>query len=109
VITLGSPFRTVEAHRGRPLTVPSTSIYTRDDGVVRWQLSIDETGPGAANPRAENIEVYGTHVGLGVSPTVILAILDRLAQPEDGWQPFRPPLALRPFYPQPRSSQGRAA
>ena len=35
VITLGSPFRTVEGHHRRPLTVPSTSIYTRDDGVVR--------------------------------------------------------------------------
>jgi hypothetical protein len=86
-----------------PLTVPATSIYTRDDGVVRWQLCVDEVGPAAPNPRAENIEVYGTHIGLGVNPAAVVAILDRLAQPEDEWRPFRPPVALRPWYPRPVS------
>lgn len=130
VITLGSPYRMAVGDRSTasalweriehlhdgdlpvagfseaerpPLTVPATSIYTRDDGVVRWQLCIDETGPTAPNPRAENIEVYGTHIGLGVNPSVILAVLDRLALPEDEWRPFRPPLGLRPWYPTPAS------
>jgi pimeloyl-ACP methyl ester carboxylesterase len=85
--------------RRPPLAVPATSIYTRDDGVVRWHLCIDDTGPGAPNPRAENIQVYGTHVGLGINPSVILAILDRLARPEGDWQPFHPPAAVRWWYP----------
>ena len=88
-----------DEHARPPLEVPATSIYTRHDGVVRWQLCIDVTGPGAPNPRAENIEVYGTHIGLGINPSVIVAILDRLSQPEDDWRPFRPPLALRLWYP----------
>jgi pimeloyl-ACP methyl ester carboxylesterase len=102
VITMGSPYRMVEG-RHTAGAVPATSIYTRDDRVVRWHMCIDEVGPEATNRRAENIEVYGTHVGLGVNPAVIVAILDRLAQPEDGWRPFRAPLALKPWYPRPSS------
>ena len=105
VITLASPFRTFgdPARTGgpsmRPLTVPATSIYTRTDGVVRWTHCIDETGADAANPRAENVEVRGTHLGMGVNPSVALVILDRLAQPEGGWTPFDRPVALTPWYP----------
>jgi pimeloyl-ACP methyl ester carboxylesterase len=100
VITMGSPFRTFEGRYSRPLGMPVTSIYTRDDGVVRWHHCIDELG---ASRQASNIEVYGTHIDLGVNPAVIFAVLDRLGQPEDAWQPFRPPLALRPLYPAPAS------
>ena len=130
VITLGSPYRMVDGDRSAaspiwerlehlhdgdmgigditerdrpPLTVPATSIYSRDDGVARWQTCIDETGPGAGNPRAENIEVYASHVGLGFNPAVVLAVLDRLAQPAGDWRPFRPPAIFRPWYPQPAS------
>jgi pimeloyl-ACP methyl ester carboxylesterase len=92
-----------------PLRVPATSIYTRTDGVVRWRLCLDDTGPAAANPRAENVEVYGTHVGLGFNPAALFAVLDRLAQPEDGWQPFVAPTMLRPLYPTPPTWQGTEA
>jgi pimeloyl-ACP methyl ester carboxylesterase len=97
VITLGSPYRSFE-NSPAPLAVPATSIYTRTDGVTSWQLCIDRTGP-----RAENIEVYGTHTGLGVNPAVILAVLDRLGQPEDDWRPFRPPWWAHCSYPEPET------
>jgi len=84
-----------------PLRVPATSIFTRTDGVVRWQLCLDATGPSARNPRVENIEVYGTHSGLGVNLLAAFAVLDRLAQPAEGWRPFRTSAALIPFYPCP--------
>ena len=32
-----------------------------------------------------------------------IAVADRLAQPVERWRPFRPPLALRPWYPRPAS------
>lgn len=124
VITLGSPFRFREPDRssaswwydivapkgerfaGRavpeesrePLPVPSSSIYSRYDGIVRWHACIDEEGP-----ERENIEVLGTHNGLGVNVAATVAILDRLAQPEGQWAPFRPRPALRAFYPTPAS------
>jgi len=127
VITLGSPFRMVESdrfapfsrdrwerfvgdhaeeldllwvheHHRPPLEVPATSIYSPDDGLAPWELSIDETGPNAGNPRAENVAVWGTHVGIGANPASLAVILDRLAQPEDHWRPFKPIPLLAPWY-----------
>jgi pimeloyl-ACP methyl ester carboxylesterase len=104
VITLASPFRDPDATSalitrlaGRrpprapdvierlrsPLPVPTTAIYSRTDGIVAWQCSVQEAGP-----QTENIEVEASHVGLGVNPAVLYAIADRLAQPEGQWQPF---------------------
>jgi pimeloyl-ACP methyl ester carboxylesterase len=69
--------------RRPPPSIPSTSIFSRSDGIVAWQCSVDHTGP-----QTENIEVVASHVGLGVHAGVLYAIADRLAQPEGGWQPF---------------------
>ncbi|MFM7293420.1 MAG: esterase/lipase family protein [Burkholderiales bacterium] len=67
----------------KPPPVPTTSIYSRTDGVVAWQLSHQTPGKFA-----ENIEVVASHVGLGLNPTALYAVADRLAQPERQWQPF---------------------
>ena len=106
VITLGTPFtggarssnawRLFEALNGRdhfePTVragmrqappVPTTSIYSRSDGVVAWQCCVQ-----AAGARTENIEVEGSHTGMAVHPLVLHAIADRLAQPEAAWLPF---------------------
>ena len=106
VITLGSPFvgsghatnawKIYEAVSGqsaddearwsqvRPTpAVPTTSIYSRTDGVVAWQCSLEKAGP-----QAENIEVLASHLGLGFHPAVLYALADRLAQPEGEWKPF---------------------
>ena len=106
VITLGTPFtggarstnawRLFEALNGRdhfePAVragmrqappVPTTSIYSRSDGVVAWQCCVQ-----AGGARTENIEVEGSHTGMAVHPLVLHAIADRLAQPEAAWQPF---------------------
>lgn len=63
--------------------VPSTAIYTRGDGIVAWQNCVE---PAAAT--TDNIEVVGSHCGLGVNPAVLYAVADRLAQPEGEWKPF---------------------
>jgi hypothetical protein len=76
--------------------VPTTSIFSRTDGVVAWQCSVEKNGP-----QAENIEVIASHIGLGAHPAVLYALADRLAQPEDDWKPFNRTL-LGPFvYPDP--------
>ena len=74
-----------DSERG-PLPVPSTSIYTRSDGVSRWELCLEAEGEFR-----ENIEVRGSHVGLAVNRAAILAVLDRLAQPDDSWATFARP------------------
>ena len=106
VITLGSPFaghpretnawRLYEFASGHridshdfhgplriPPPVPTTSIWSRTDGVVSWQCSVE-----TRRQLAENIVVNSSHFGLGAHPATLYAIADRLAQPEGGWRPF---------------------
>lgn len=63
--------------------VPTTSIFSRTDGICAWQNCLNEDGP-----EAENIEVCGSHLGLGHHPAAVYAIADRLAQPEGQWKKF---------------------
>ncbi len=64
--------------------VPSTAIFTKSDGVVAWQICLE---PKAEN--TDNIEVLGSHCGLGVNPVVLYAVADRLALAENAWTPFK--------------------
>jgi triacylglycerol lipase len=57
-----------------PGSVRLTSIYSREDGVVRWQSCVV--------PYADNVEVPGTHVGLILNPQAYVAIATALAGPE---------------------------
>lgn len=76
-----------------PPPVPTTSIYSRSDGIVAWRCSVNEPGP-----LAENIEVHASHVGMGMNPLALYAIADRLAQPPGGWKPFEPTGVRRWFF-----------
>lgn len=118
VITLGSPLNlgvddrttvgplydrlerrgTFIRHRGEidldAVPCPSTSIFTRTDGIVAWRSCRQTPGP-----KAENIEVRGSHCALGVNVGAVFAVADRLATRTDEWQAFRPPPVLRRLYP----------
>jgi hypothetical protein len=85
-----------EALREAP-PVPTTSIYSRSDGIVAWQCSVEQLGP-----LAENIEVEASHTGMGVNPLVLHALADRLAQPEGQWHPFRRTGLRRLVFPDPQ-------
>ena len=110
VITLGTPFagshkstnawRLYELTSGRDVQrevaqfdlpaappVPTTSIYSRSDGVVAWHASIQARC--ADNPKTENIEVFASHLGLGLNPTTWWVLADRLSQPEGHWKKFQ--------------------
>lgn len=56
--------------------VPCCAIYSKSDGIVRWDCSLEEEAPNT-----ENVEVTGSHFGLGFNPQVIRAIAERLAKP----------------------------
>ncbi|HVZ44662.1 MAG TPA: alpha/beta hydrolase [Ramlibacter sp.] len=108
VVTLGSPFaappkatnawRIYELASGRSAEeehrrsgalseappVPTTSIYSRSDGVVAWRGSIQPPD----HARTENIEVIASHFGMGLNPSAWWAVADRLAQAEGEWKPF---------------------
>jgi pimeloyl-ACP methyl ester carboxylesterase len=110
VITLATPFRDISAshaarlvpirpngrslgeahelraHLRRPLPVPTTSLFSKSDGIVAWRSCLEERGP-----ERENVEVACSHTGMGFHPEALAVIADRLAQPEGGWQPYRAP------------------
>ena len=124
VITLGTPFsgshkstnawRLYELTSGRDIhketerfdlptapMVPTTSLFSRTDGVVAWSASIQQ--PSNHNPFTENIEVFASHVGLGLNPAAWWAVADRLAQPEGQWKPFAPTTRVqRMIFPDPQ-------
>ena len=66
-----------------PPPVPTTSVYSKTDGIVNWRHSIQKN-----HPDTENIEVPASHMGLGFNPLVMYVIADRLAQREGEWKPF---------------------
>ena len=127
VITLGSPFggapkasnawklyerasqRKVEDWPERermriPPPVPSTAIFSRSDGIVAWQGCLEQEGP-----ESENVEVEGSHCGLGHNPAVLYAIADRLAQAEGAWRPFDRIGIKGLIYPDPRRDSAAPA
>ena len=71
-----------QANRAPP-SVPTTSIYSRSDGVTAWQNCLE-----TATATAENVEVVGSHMGLPHNAMAFHVVADRLAQPETGWQPY---------------------
>jgi hypothetical protein len=89
--------RAYELYSGKPLqqdpvraerlrrapSVPTTSIYSKTDGVVAWQCSLNED-----TPHTENIEIHASHLGLGVNPLALYAVADRLRQAPAHWQRF---------------------
>ncbi|NND00384.1 MAG: alpha/beta fold hydrolase [Gammaproteobacteria bacterium] len=66
----------IAARESRPIRVPVTSIYSKRDGIVSWQASIDRH-----NPQVDHIEVGATHLGLGISPDVFRIIAAKLVNP----------------------------
>lgn len=108
VITLGTPFKmmslalpvekfyeilskdkshkdpTIIGQLKEPPPVPFTSIYSKTDGVVPWQCSIEDP-----SPYVENIEIpYASHLGLGHNPMTMFVVANRLKQTKDNWVPF---------------------
>ncbi len=115
VVTLGTPFagapkstnawRLYEAVSGREIDresekyelhvappVPTTSVFSRTDGIVAWQGSIQP--PQTSHEHTENIEVVASHFGIGLNPSAWWAVADRLAQAQDAWRPFAKPKML---------------
>ncbi|MEM6631312.1 MAG: alpha/beta hydrolase [Bacteroidota bacterium] len=117
VITLGSPFKGVKeannvawihdliAKRKKmdidpalftemplPAPVPTTAIYTKEDGIVPWQLCLEQE-----DDIHQNIQVRGSHFGLGVNPTVLEIIADRLLHNRENWVYFEETNVVKDF------------
>ncbi len=122
VITLGSPFRGIHQPNNvawvynlisggkrikdidpilfenipLPAPVPTTAVYTKEDGIVPWELCLEEE-----DDIHQNIQVRGSHLGLGVNHAVLDIISDRLLYSRVNWEHFRPKSIVKDilFYP----------
>jgi pimeloyl-ACP methyl ester carboxylesterase len=65
--------REIADTEGTPITVPGAAIDSRRDGVVDWTTCVDDV-----SPRATNIEVGSSHVGMGLDPDVWTAVANAL-------------------------------
>ena len=77
----------------RPPPCPTTSIYSRSDGVVAWPCSLNEPAP-----LAENVEIQASHIGMAANPLALVVVADRLRQDPRHWQPFARSGARRWFF-----------
>ena len=78
----------------KPPPVPTTSIYSKTDGIVAWQCSINPP----RHAHTENIEVHASHIGMGMNPLAMYAIADRLRQDPAHWKRFDANGARRWFF-----------
>ncbi len=78
----------------KPPPVPTTSIYSKTDGIVAWQCSINPP----EHAHTENIEVHASHIGMGMNPMAMYAIADRLRQDPAHWKRFDVKGARRWFF-----------
>ena len=86
--------RFLELHEAPP--VPTTSILTKTDGVVHWRGSVQ----AKSHDECENIRVRASHLGLGVNPSVMIALADRLSQEKGSWEPFKGKATHRWMFPE---------
>jgi pimeloyl-ACP methyl ester carboxylesterase len=63
---------------GAPLPVPSTSIYSRSDGVVHWQACTSQDD----DDEIDSVEVDASHLGLIWHPEVLAVVAERLSRPD---------------------------
>jgi pimeloyl-ACP methyl ester carboxylesterase len=86
-LTSGIEIERDQGHRDLPTAPPqpTTSIYSRSDGIVPWRGSVQD--PHHAH--TENVEVVASHIGLGLNASTWWAVADRLSQPEGRWRPFQ--------------------
>lgn len=112
VITIGTPFNVAagETHVGwlfrllsgrpalasealaqrllEPPPLPTTSIFSRSDGVVAWQSCRHVR----AADGVQDVEVCGSHLGLVWNRAVLDVVADRLAMRPGQWHRYAPPL-----------------
>lgn len=108
VITIGTPFNAeadhtnvgwlfrllsgssvgMDAALSRRLRTPpplrTTSIYSRSDGVVAWETCRHDM----RSDLVHDIEVDGSHMGMGWNRNVLAAVADRLGQQPGSWRRY---------------------
>lgn len=67
-----------------PPPIRTTSIYSRSDGVVAWETCRHDK----RSRLVQDIEVDGSHMGMGWNREVLNIVADRLGQQAGPWRPY---------------------
>jgi len=68
-----------------PAPVPTTAIYSKNDGIVPWQACMEQT----VDAIHQNVRIEGCHFGLGHNPEVWLILEDRLQYTRENWKIYQ--------------------
>lgn len=85
---LGGSAASIDPMRMERLCIPppirTTSIYSRSDGVVAWETCRHDK----RSRLVQDIEVDGSHMGMGWNREVLNIVADRLSQQSGPWRPY---------------------
>ena len=76
----------ISEQRHLPPPVPTTSIYSKGDGVVDWRHCLEQS-----SAQTENVEVSSSHLGMALHPGALYVVADRLQHTKQRWRKFRKP------------------
>ncbi len=68
-----------------PAPVPTTALFSKDDGIVPWAACME----CEEDNLHQNVEIKGTHFGLGFKPSVLHITQDRLKYTKENWPPYK--------------------
>lgn len=69
-----------------PDGIPTTSIFSKSDGIGGWQSCLNP-----ATPLSENVEISSSHLGMVWHADTLSILLDRMSQVEGQWKPYAHP------------------
>jgi pimeloyl-ACP methyl ester carboxylesterase len=91
------PIDQAALHHAPP--VPTTAIYSKGDGIVNWQTTLQKDG----HAQTQSIQVRGSHCGMTFNPSIWFLIAERLSTPVGQWRPFERRNWRSLFYPRAHS------
>ncbi len=69
-----------------PAPVPTTAIYSKSDGIVNWKMCMETVETDIH----QNVEVRGSHIGMGSNFSILRLLANRLQQEKHNWEAFNP-------------------
>ncbi len=67
-----------------PAPVPTTAIYSKQDGIIPWQVCMENV----EDETHQNIRISGSHLGFGWNPSAMKIIVDRLQYDAGNWRHY---------------------
>lgn len=79
-----------------PPPVPLTAVYSKGDGIVSWKYCMEVV----ESDLIQNVQVTGSHIGLGHNPASLYCVGMQLGQDTNNWKAFEPEGLWTLLYPE---------